>query len=166
MARILAVDPGLANTGLVMFEGRKIVDVATVSSAAITTRPRFADCVKRAEQTGLEIYHVVEKMGWPDLVVAESYRDIPGNLRGASNRWTTPLAIGLMIPALRSLSKTGEIVWQDPEQVMRAYSQAVRLWALGQKGLITGDAKLRNEHLRSAAAHGVHYLDTHKAVRS
>lgn len=164
--RLLAVDPGLANTGLVMFDGRRIVDVATVRSAALSTRPQFADCVKRAEETAREITQVVQRMGVPDVTAVELYRDIPGALRNASNRWTTPLAIGVMVPALRALTETGEIAWQDPETVMTAYAQAVRLWALGQKGIVTGDVALRNEHLRSAAAHGMFYLDTHRAVRA
>ena len=164
--RLLAVDPGLANTGIVLFDGKRIVDVATIKSAAITTRPLFADCVGRAESSALELAIVCERMGSVDNVVAESYRDIPGRLRGASNRWTTPLAIGLMIPTLRRLTETGDIAWQDPEVVMTRYAQAMRLWALGQRGIVTGDELLRNEHLRSAAAHGLFYLDTHKTVRA
>jgi len=164
--RLLAVDPGLANTGLVMFDGKRIVDTATIRSAALSTRPQFADCVKRAEQSAREITQAVERMGRPDITCVELYRDIPGALRNAANRWTTPLVIGVMVPALHALTETGEIVWQDPETVMTCYAQAVRLWALGQRGIVTGDTALRNEHLRSAAAHGMYYLDTHKAVRS
>lgn len=163
---LLACDPGLANTALTLFDGRRIVDVATIRSAALTTRPLFSDCVKRAEETAREIVQVAERMGRPDVVVAEGYKDIPGKLRGAKNRWTTPLSIGLMVAALRSVSESGEIVWQDPEVVMTRYAQAVRLWALGQRGIITGDQLLRNEHLRSAAAHGLYYLDTHRVARS
>lgn len=164
--RLLAVDPGLANTGLVMFDGKRIVDTATIRSAALSTRPQFADCVNRAEESSRELARVVDRMGKPDLIVAELYRDIPGTLRGAMNRWTTPLAIGVMVETMHALTETGEIVWQDPELVMTRYSQTVRLWALGQHGIVTGDTALRNEHLRSAAAHGLFYLDTHKAVRS
>ena len=149
-----------------MFDGKRIVDAATVRSAALSTRPQFADCVTRAEESAHQITQVVERMGRPDITVVELYRDIPGHLRAVPNRFTTPLAIGVMVPALHALTETGEIVWQDPELVMTRYAQAVRLWALGQRGIITGDEALRNEHLRSAAAHGMFYLDTHKAVRA
>ena len=161
--RILAIDPGLANTGLVMFEGRRIVGVHTVTSPAQGARPDFATCILRAHATATEIASWCETIGRPDVIVAELYRDIPGALRQAANRWTTPLVIGVMCSTLYELADT--VVWQDPERVMTAYAQMMRLWALGQRGIVTGDELLRNEHLRSAAAHGMAYLDAHKAVR-
>jgi hypothetical protein len=165
--RVLSCDPGLANTGLVMFDGRRIVKVATLRSPALSTRPEFGPCVERVEKMAADLAEAVAKMGaCPDVVVCEAYRDIPGRLRQAANRWTTPLAIGLLIPALRSLTEGGAIVWQDPERVMTAYAQAVRLWALGQHGIVTGDELLRNEHVRSAAAHGCFYLEAHRRAAS
>jgi hypothetical protein len=162
--RLLAVDPGLANTGLVMFEGKRIVGVRTVRTKATTTRPDFATCLIRSQEIAREIASWCELMGRPDVIVAETYRDIPGTLRQVANRWTTPLTIGVMYPTLTTLSD--EIVWQDPERVMTAYARVKRLWALGTSGVCVGDASLRNDHVRSAACHGLFYLDTHKAARA
>jgi len=164
--RLLCCDPGLANLGLVMFDGKRIVSTRTLRSPSGGPVPQFAACVLRGEQLARDINAAVETMGRPDLIICEGYKDIPGPLRGARSRWTTPLLIGQIVATLRELTETGEIVWQDPELVMTRYAQAVRLWALGQTGIVAGDSVLRNEHLRSAAAHGLFYLDTHKAVRS
>lgn len=160
--RLLCIDPGLANTGLVMFDGKRIAAVKTLTSKATSTRPDFASCIVRSEIIAHDIAAWVEHVGRPDVIVAELYRDIPGALRKASNRWTTPLAIGVMAPTLRTLAD--DLVWQDPERVMTAYAQAKRLWSLGQTGIVAGDVSLRNEHLRSAACHGLYYMSAVRAV--
>jgi hypothetical protein len=158
--RLLAVDPGLANTGVVLFDGRHIADAWTLRTKANGARPDFAHSVTRGLSITGDLRDLHEQIGDVDVCVAESFRDIPGHLRDAANRWTTPLLIGLLTPALIDFAPT--LVWQDPERVMRAYSQAVRLWELGQHGLVAGDERLRNEHVRSAAAHGLAYLDAQR----
>ncbi len=162
---LLAIDPGLANTGLVLFEGRRVARALTVRSKAGATCPQFGPCVTRVEHMAAEIAEATAEWPRADVLACESYKDIPGHLRAAKNRWTTPLTVGLLVPVLRSLTDSGEIVWQDPETVMTAYAQAMRLWALGQHGICPGDEVLRNEHLRSAAAHGLHYLAMQKTRR-
>lgn len=168
MTRILAVDPGLANTGLVLFEGRRIAATRTIVSPAQGARPDFATSVVRAERNAAELRASIAAIAPVDVVVVETYVDIPGRLKTAvQNRWTTPLAIGLMVPVLRDATESHEIVWQDAAVVMTQYAQHVRVWAIGQRGLVVGDDKLKNEHQRSAAAHGLFYLDHAKrAVRS
>jgi hypothetical protein len=170
--RLLAVDPGLANAGLVLFEGKRIADVRTCKTAPEGPRPTFTAAVQRGEEIARQIREYGAEIGTVDVVVAETYVDMGGgHLRMREgkpipNRWTTPLAIGLIIPALRDLTEDGEIVWQPADIVMTRYGQYKRLWALGQTGVVTGDIALRNDHLRSAAAHGLFYLDTRKAVRA
>ena len=164
---LLAVDPGLANTGLTLFENRRIVDARTLKTTADGPRPGFAACVERSESLCAQLRIYRAEIGEVATLVAEAYADIPGRLRAVRNRWTTPLAIGLMVPALRDFTVDGRIIWQDPSVVMTQYAQHVRMWELGQRGLIAGDACLRNEHQRSAAAHGMFYLDhARQAVRT
>lgn len=157
--RILAVDPGLANTGIVLVEDNAIVRVLTLKTQAEGARPDFATAVRRAHALASDLEKLHFEIGDVDVVVVEAYRDIPGKLRGAKNRWATPLAIGVMVLPLQEFSPGGGIVWQDPELVMTRYAGAVRMWELGRRGLIQGDEALRNEHVRSAAAHAMHYLD-------
>lgn len=164
---LLAVDPGLANTGLTLFENRHIIDARTLTTTSRGPRPEFTACVERGESLCAQLRMYRAELGEVAVLVAEAYADIPGKLRGAKNRWTTPLAIGLMVPALRDFTADGQIVWQDPAVVMTQYAQHVRMWELGQRGIIAGDAYLRNEHQRSAAAHGMFYLDhARQAVRA
>lgn len=155
--RVLAVDPGLANTGLVYFESRHIAAAETIRTRSDGPRPDWARVVERGQEIAHGIREVADRLGPVDVVVCESYRDIPGRLRTVANRWTTPLVIGLVIPTLIDLAPA--LVWQDPERVMRAYAGAVRIWESGICGVVPGDRALTNEHLRSAAAHGLHYLD-------
>lgn len=163
MSRILAIDPGLANTGVVLFENRRIAQVFMLKTKADGRRPEFGRSVQRGAELLVDLYSLHERIGDIDVAVVESYKDIPGHLRGATNRWTTPLAIGLMYPAIELMAK--EVVWQDPERVMTATKHMRKLWAEGRRGLIEGDALITNEHLRSAAAHGSYYLGSFAGLK-
>ncbi len=153
MPRVVAIDPGLANTGLVLYVDGKI-------RAAVTCRtkpgPRgdFAEVLARADDMAASV--AAQVVNWtPDEIVAEGYRDIPGKLRGAKNRWMTPLAIGCLWAALKPLGIP--VAWQDPETVMKAMKNVVLFWK-AKTPIIEGDDSLTNEHTRSAAAHGHYYL--------
>lgn len=159
--RLLCVDPGLASTALVLFDRGRISAAHTLTTPSEGPRPKFAACVKRAEDLSRALLEAGMAME-PDIVVVELYRDIPGALRNASNRWATPLTIGLLIPTLRALTEDGSIVWQDPELVMTRYAGYKLAWKAGTRGICRGDELLRNDHLRAAAAHGLFYIDTHK----
>lgn len=166
MRRVLAVDPGLANTGIVLLEDRSIKGAWTITTDADGPRTRFEHAVERGHEIAGELMELHGELGPMDAVAVESYRDIPGHLRAASGRWSTPLTIGLLYPTLTSF---GPVVWQDPETVMRAYAQMMTLWKAGRTGLVNGDELLQrrgsaNEHCRSAAAHGLFLVNTYKAV--
>jgi hypothetical protein len=172
MRRIVAGDLGLANTALVLFEGKRIVDALTITTPASGSRPTFERAIERCEIIAVRVSAFVA-LHEPEAIVLESYKDFGGgHLRVRKdkpipNRWTTPLMIGYLA---RALAGQVPIVWQDPEIVMTRYHQAKKLWALGQRGIAGGDELLqkrgtRNDHCRSAAAHGLFYLETHKPVR-
>ncbi len=157
MSLILAIDPGLANTGVVLMSQSMIYGAWTLKTKRDKSLPEFEDAIERGMRLakGLEaLFHEHFPLGVPTMVV-ESYKDIPGHLRGAKKRWAAPLVIGLLYPALDFLAD--EIVWQDPEAVMTASRDYIALWKAG-RSVMTGDQQLTNEHTRSAAAHGIYYF--------
>lgn len=152
---VLVIDPGLANTGVLLYDGnaRRVVFTDTVRTHATdgTMTEALARCAHVSGIIGA--LAVNQAVG---VVVIESYRDIPGHLRGVRNRWMTPLLLGWLA---RSLSGLGfDIVWQDPERVMRTHADHMAAWKRKQYGIIGGDELLTNEHLRSAGAHLLAYL--------
>lgn len=159
MSRILAIDPGLANTGLVLFVDGCITDVQTVTTAGSGHHTDFTAAIDRSVEIAARVRAFATRHE-ADTAVVELYRDIPGPLRNAANRWTTPLLIGWLGSKLDDAGLP--IVWQDPECVMRAYGGLMRAWSMPRRkrdSAIAGDRLLTNAHLRSAAAHGVAYLD-------
>lgn len=172
--RILAIDPGLANTGVVLFEGGKVKAVQTIRTDA-DGRLQFQPALERVKTIAVELSIVIERAR-PDEIVCELYRDIPGELRRVANRWSTPLVIGYLVAAvLEDWQHSGiPVVWQDPEVVMKAYSSHIKAWeAEGRKKaatrrrdiIVAGDQYLTNEHLRSAGAHGLYRIATSKGLQ-
>lgn len=158
--RILAWDPGLANTAAVLLEDGRIAGAWTFKTKGNGHHVRFADAVKRGYEIAGRIADLHLEVGDVDACPVESYRDIPGELREAANRWSTPLTVGILIPSIDAI---GPIQWQDPELVMRGQREVMAMWQAGRTGLFPGDEILQrrgtsNEHCRSAAAHGLHYL--------
>ena len=152
---IAVVDPGLANTGVLITDGKSILAGRTFSTPGDGYRTDFSEAVRRSLlQAGRIVACCMEHD--VTLAVVESYRDIPGALRGARNRWTTPLMIGVLAAHLEVAGISD--VWQDPEKVMRAYKEATAMWERGYKGIIAGDECVTNAHLRSAGAHMLAYI--------
>lgn len=146
--RILGCDPGLAHTALVLMVDQMIIQGWTLKSPADGPTPKFETAVERSKDIGSGLANIYDEIGQVDHVAAEAYRDIPGNLRQARNRWTTPLTIGILIPYLELFLPEGvEIHWQDPEIVMRTYKNVV--------GFQPGAGLLTNDHLRAAGAHAL-----------
>ena len=153
MSRVVAIDPGLANTGIVLY-----VDGAIRAAVTCRTKPGprddFAEIWDRAGEMASSI--VAQVVNWaPDEIVAEGYGDIPGPLRGAKGRWMCPLAMGRVFDRIEAMGLP--LKWQDPETVMKAMRAVVLLWK-AKKAIIEGDDALTNEHTRSAAAHGHYYI--------
>jgi len=165
--RFLAVDPGLANTAAVLFDDGRIAGAWTFTSEAAGPRPEFASVMDRACATSIELLRIARDCDI-DGVVMESYRDIPGHLREARLRWTTPAVCAFLAATLGAAGFP--VVWQDPELVGVTYGGLRGMWASGKTGLVPGDEVLQkrgtaNEHTRAAASHGVAFIDSHKAAR-
>ncbi len=151
--RWLAVDPGIAEMGVLFMDGQRIADAHTYKTPASGPRPQFVPTVERAHIQALRLCSAAQEWG-ASVVVLEGYEDFGGqHKRGVRNRWMTPLLLG-MIAAMVDRP----CVWQDAGAVLTAYGQHKRMWAAGQTGILVGDGKLGNDHERSAACHALAYL--------
>jgi hypothetical protein len=162
----LAVDPGLANTAAVEFIDEMIVEAWCISTEAQGPRPEFGPVMDRAREIADRLLAIARELAVAEVVI-ESYRDIPGRLRGARDRWTTP-AVCAYIAAILAVGGF-PVVWQDPEMVGMAYGRLRAQWKAGYHGLIEGDDILQrrgtaNEHVRAAASHGVARLDSLRSL--
>jgi hypothetical protein len=87
-------------------------------------------------------------------IVIEAYEDFGGgHLREAHSRYFTPFLLGYV--AARTPHRV-HIHWQAASVVLRATRAYREHWEAGRRGLVPGDELLTNEHLRSAACHGLH----------
>lgn len=161
MSRLLAIDPGLANTGVVLFVDGAVHAVQTIRTEGDGHKTDFCKALERASSIAADLSLAIERAR-PDEIVCELYRDIPGALRRAANRWTTPLVIGYLHAAVFEDWRVSGIPthYQDPETVMTLYRDHVRMWEAKRRGLVAGDQYLTNEHLRSAACHGLYRIAT------
>lgn len=154
MTRILAIDPGLANTGVVFWDGLKIARAETWKTpSGGTHQVDFDGAIERCRYQTAALWNALHDLV-PDVVVVEAYRDFPGGVkRQVANRWTTPLLIGYLISAIDEYP--ARLVFQDPLTVMSASSSTREFWKThkGAGHIIEGDELLTNDHLRSAGAH-------------
>lgn len=151
---VLAVDPGVAATGVVLVCGGRITEVHTW-----TTKPasidRWRDLQARAGLQALRILDHLEALPGGAHVVIEAFEDFGGgHLREAHSRYYTPFLLGYV--AARVVQHPIHLHWQAASVVLRATRAYREHWEAGRRGLVPGDELLTNEHLRSAACHAVH----------
>ena len=153
---LVAIDPGVAQTGVVVFAFGRVVRSTTIRTRADNPIPTLPRVLERAKQTARALAEILREYD-PEVVVIETYRDIPGDLRRASNRWSTPAFIGAVWSLLPEWQD--RMVWSDPETVGVRYGGLKAAWSARRFGAVPGDRLITNEHERSAAAHGLAYLD-------
>ena len=157
--RIIAIDPGTSNTGVVYMDDHRIIDAATF---------HFEDKVKhdqqklwmRAHDIGTMLHWFMQKRPH-DLVVIEGFVNYTGMQGGYT--FQTPYLVGYLHRQLE-----GErIEIQTSRQVLNSHvngsavnkgeskKQAVERWGWENSDI------LKNEHARSAALHGIYYF-THE----
>jgi hypothetical protein len=167
---VVAVDPGLANTGVVVMAGRKIADAATFKTKS-RGRPDFESVMERGQHMAESVSALVGELSDVEAVVIEEYEDFGGGTYRRSgvsdalvpNRWTTPVVCALIGSRLASLGYN--VVWQRPAIVMARYRSHKGYWERKCYGLVEGDTRLTNDHVRSAACHGLAYLDGRRTAR-
>lgn len=152
--RAFCIDPGVAATGLALVGETRRQQRIYWSTTVKTAKGdgSFQSLHERAwTVANLTMTHLTEHC--PDLIVCEAFEDI-APLRGASRRYYTPYLIGIL-DAL-CMAKGHAIVFQSP-QIKRAWREYKEFWSLGQS-ILPGDNRLKTEHERDAAIHGLHFL--------
>ncbi len=152
---IIACDPGTANTGLVWMERGRIADALTVRFGGKVGADQRA-LMERARAIAARVADWAA--GRPhDAFVIEGFVGYPGRQGGYT--YQTPYLCGYLHRALE-----GErIAVQTSRQVLnpRTRGNVARLKADMAAGAFPweGAGLLTNDHLRSAACHGVYYLE-------
>lgn len=158
MPRIVAIDPGATNTGIVYMDEHRVIDVRTVrypKSCGIDNDLLDKRC--RNIWIQLEQFLVLHSH---DLVVIEGFVPYPGMHIAKSTSHQTPWLVGYL---LRGLEASGETpVIQTSKQVL---NPRIKGNLSNQKDLLEtrrfvyeGQKLLTNDHLRCAFLHGLYYL--------
>ncbi len=166
MAKIAAIDVGLADTAIVVFEDGRFTDAHTITTKADGRRPTFPAVFKRGQEIARRVSRFLAKVPAIKTVAIEGYEDYGGGVHKRArsgalipNRWTTP-AVGVLIGD--QVERDGlSVEWQPPGVVLTAYHEHKARWRAGAVGLVPGDELLTNDHLRSAACHALWYHDRH-----
>lgn len=161
MVKLVAIDPGLANTACVCFEDGRIVRAETFKSEADAPVTRFGPAMTRISTQARRVDELILDFG-AEHIVCELFRDIPGQLRKVKkNAWATPLMIGYLAAGVfePAISEGRFVHWQDPELVLTRYGGIRAQWKRHQFGVCEGDTLLTNDHLRAAGCHGLFRLD-------
>ena len=160
MPAIVAIDPGTSNTGLVYMDETRIIDAETL---------RFTDPVKSDQHALMRrAYEITERIyDWMaprrhDYVVIEGFVTYHGRQSGYT--FQTPYLCGYIHAALA----TEHFIIQTSRQVLNSHMRgnvAAYKRAMEQGKDVWGDCSiLTNDHVRSAAAHGIYYF-IHKEDR-
>lgn len=153
--RVIAIDPGTSNTGLVYMSGSEVFAAKTIThkSSVKSDQERL---MERAESIarGIDIW-MADKPH--DAVVIEGFLQFTG---GRANAYTfqTPYLVGYLHATL-----IGEnIVIQTSPQVLNQRNRDNVAWVkdylLLGKEVLRNDKQCSNDHTRSAMAHGYFYL--------
>jgi hypothetical protein len=188
---IAGVDPGLASGGLVLIsiqpnevlaaislvekKGQRQAAQQEVKELAADldgwSDKEFASAMLRAESWRdnfrIAVDQLLEEYGAIDYFAVESFVDQRSRAREeqqrlVSNRWQTPLAIGLMSQVLEQREITvrnQRLIYQNAGIVIRQWStelSALKNRRRGQEDLyIPGDRQITNDHQRKAWAHAM-----------
>lgn len=159
MPRIVAIDPGATNTGIVYMDEHRVIDVKTIhypKSCGIDNNLLDSRCQNIWRQ--LEQFLV---MHCQDAVVIEGYIPYVTN-RGASRATShqTPWLVGYLLRGLEGIDIVPVI--QTSKQVLNPRTKGN---LSNQKDLLEqrryvyeGQKLLTNDHLRCAFLHGLYYL--------
>lgn len=152
--RIIAVDPGAANTGLVYMDEHRIVCAKTIHFQGVVKNDQYA-LKGRAENIARQLsLWAADKPH--DVIVMEGFVSYPG--KGGMYTYQTPYLCGYLHAALHDEA----IVIQTSSQVLnpRTRGNVAMLRDLMAQGMkpYKGCELCTNDHLRAAACHGIYYL--------
>jgi len=150
---IIAIDPGMRNTGLVHMDGRSIHDVLTISWSGAVRDDQHALLLRAYETASTIARWIADKPH--EAVVIEGFLNYCKRQSGYT--FQTPYLCGYIHAALA----TEHFIIQTSRQVLnpRTRGNVAAYKAAMEKGSCPweGSEKLTNDHLRSAAAHGIYY---------
>lgn len=150
---IIAIDPGTTNTGIVYMDERRVICCRTISysQAVKGDQDALRDRAQAIARQVLEF--AADKPN--EAIVMEGF--VTYKERQSSYTFQTPYLCGYLHSALEG----EDVVIQTSRQVLnpRTRGNVADLKDLMAKGCeVYGDSlKCTNDHLRSAAAHGIYY---------
>lgn len=150
---IIAIDPGTRNTGLVYMDEARIIACKTIHFVKPCKNDQ-REVMERALSIATQVSNwLVDKPH--EAVVIEGF--LAYQKRQSAYTWQTPMLCG----ALYNELKEDNVIVQTSAEVLnpaRRGNMAAEKQALAEKKEIIADVeKLRNDHLRSAATHGLYY---------
>lgn len=151
---IVAVDPGTSNTGIVYMDERRIVCCKTLAYKSTVKADQYA-LKERAEAIAKQLLEWMADKPH-ECVVVEGFVPFGGERQGAYT-FQTPYLCGYLHAAL-----VGErVVIQTSDKVLRKNARGSMHGAKEDmaRGIEVWPecGKLTNDHLRSAACHGIYY---------
>lgn len=151
---VVAIDPGMRHTGLVHMEGWHVLDAKTIAFRKGVGQ----DNLLARERAGEIAQEVTAWLASHDhaCVVLEGFTGFTS--RQGVYAWQTPFLVGYL---LRELA-TESVALQTSRQVLNPRSTGnvaryANAMAEGRDPFESGGKLITNEHLRSAAAHGIYY---------
>lgn len=152
---IIAIDPGTSNTGLVYMDENRIIDAETLSYKEAVKGDQFL-LMNRAHDISVRIFDWMAPRRH-DYVIIEGFVTYHGRQSGYT--FQTPYLCGYIHAALA----TEHFVIQTSRQVLNSHTrgsvvlegetmaEAIARSGWGNAGI------LGNEHVRSAALHGIYH---------
>ena len=152
--RIVCIDPGTSNTGLVYMDGRKVVDVATLRFRHVIRADQDALRERAAEISLLVRSWLAERPH--EKVVMEGFVSYAG--KGGGYVFQTPYLVGYLHADLAG----EDIAIQTSRQVLNPHTRGnvahIRDAMECGGAPFPGSKLCTNDHLRAAACHGIYYL--------
>lgn len=153
---IIAIDPGTTNTGLVYMDERRIIAAKTLHFNKPVKDDQYQLMARAAQIAGMVADWAYDKPY--EAIVIEGFMTYFG--RQSSYTFQTPYLCGFLHSFFMGTGMT-PIVIQTSRQVLNARTRgnvAVYKDDIANGKNVWGDCSaLCNDHLRSAAAHGIYY---------
>lgn len=157
---VVAVDPGTVHTGVVHMDARRVLGVETIAHP----RPVKGDNAlldERCEAVWRRLRAFLADHPH-DLVVIEGYQQQGGRGRMAMSH-QTPWLVGSLTAHMHGAGELFEI--QLSSRVLNPSARGNVAWCLDtlkeRRETYGGQELLTNEHLRSAFAHGLYWMQGH-----
>ena len=157
--RVVGIDPGMASLGIVLMDGKTLVDFADFRTVKTGARSLNEDGVKRSQFMAAKVAEFINKNEPVDVVIVEEFVTRSG--RAYASAWETPFAIGYIVNDL--LDAGCEVRFRSasrlPERAIR--DKAWSNYCKTREGLsrINILPKSRREHVICAALHAIGHIE-------